>query len=212
MSEIMGPSYDGALLTQEFTAITSNGNAGLVPSGLSANRSVISHNKNALVDVGCDASSSGSRLLKIHVTISLHTIHAMTHENICVISGQRLPQPWAENGQLSLQYVTNKERKKLHGMRCADQLFAEDRQILLQADSDAEKLHASRTFYEPAPVDFRSLLNDGESMIMQIKYEIQSVKSSVVRNILYSLAQMQIHAYPARTHISRVASKTTMAA
>jgi len=141
MSEIMGPSYDGALLTQEFTAITSNGNAGLVPAGLSANRSVISHNKTALVDVGCDASSSG----------------------------QRLPQPWAENGQLSLQYVTNKERKKLHGMRCADQLFAEDRQILLQADSDAEKLHASRTFYEPAPVDFRSLLNDGESMIMQIK-------------------------------------------
>ena len=130
----------------------------------------------------------------------------------CVISGQRLPQPWAENGKLSMQYVTNKERKKLHGMRCADQLFAEDREIMLQADSDAEKLHASRTFYEPAPVDFRSLLNDGESMIMQIKYKIPSVKSSVVRNILHSLAQLQIHAYPARTHISQVASKTTMAA
>ena len=94
-----------------------------------------------------------------------------------------------------MQYVTNKERKKLHGMRCADQLFAEDREIMLQADSDAEKLHASRTFYEPAPVDFRSLLNDGESMIMQIKYKIPSVKSSVVRNILHSLAQLQIHAY-----------------
>lgn len=140
MSEVIGASHDDPLLKEGYKTVTSNGNAGLVAASLANNRAVISHNKATLVDTRCSATKSG----------------------------QRLSEPWSEMGLLNGDYVTSKGKMDMHAVSFQDQPTLRT-ETMLRADSDAQKLHSARILNNNAPVDFKTLLNDGESVIMQIK-------------------------------------------
>ena len=133
-------SYDDILHKEGFKNVTSNGNASLVPDSLAANRTVIRHTGSSLIDVGGDAT----------------------------VSGKRLGQPWVESGKLNGDYVTNKGRLTVQAMSYQDKPTART-ETMLQADEDAEKLHAARILHNNAPIDFKTILNDNEHIVMQIK-------------------------------------------
>jgi len=141
ISDAMGTvSYDDILHNEGFKNVTSNGNASLVPSSLAANRSVIQHTKSSLVDVGSDATASG----------------------------KRLGQPWGEAGKLNGDYVTSKGRLTVQAMSYEDKPTSRA-ETMLQTDEDAEKLHAARILHNTAPIDFKTILNDNEQIVMQLK-------------------------------------------
>jgi len=144
-----------------------------VSASLEKNRSVISHNKATLIDVHCSAT----------------------------MSGQRLAAPWSETGQLSGDYVTNQGKMDMHAVSFQDQPTLRT-ETMLKADADAEKLHSARTMHNTAPVDFRSILNDGEAVVMQLKckglHGIPSTGGDIVGDCWLILTRMVVQEQESR--------------
>jgi hypothetical protein len=140
MSDVMDANLDDPLLQGTLKKIDSNGKAGLVPAALSTNRSVVSHNKNLYVDVQCNSSKSG----------------------------KRLGDPWTQDGTINREYVAKFVSVDADGTPIEDKPTLRT-EMLVQADSDAEKLHVNRILHNTAPVDFKTILNDDETIVMQLR-------------------------------------------
>mmetsp|Transcript_39383 Transcript_39383/g.63487 ORF Transcript_39383/g.63487 Transcript_39383/m.63487 type:complete len:567 (-) Transcript_39383:6-1706(-) len=165
--DLEGVPYDDHLLKQGYKRIHSNGNAALVAPSLAAHRSVVTHNKSTHLDVHCESTNSG------------------------------LPvgQPWDESGALIGEYVKNKGVLQGHAMSYEDQPDFRT-QTMLQADADARKLHAARCVHNTAPVDFKSILNEGECVMMQIKckglHGLPSTGADIVGDCWLILTRMAV--------------------
>ena len=167
MAQSTAASFDESLLDLGFKSITSNGKAGLVPATLAANRSVVMHNTKTLIDVQCESTRTG----------------------------QRLGEPWDEAGKLNSEYVKNKGQLNETAMTFHDKPMTRTNMVL-QADADVEKLHTARILHNTAPVDFKTILNDGESVVMQLRckgmHGIPSTGGDIVGDCWLILTRMQV--------------------